>query len=57
MNNHWLKRIDSSTPFQQWKPFKDLEDQVASLVAQNNKLEYERNEWCEKAIMESKFYD
>jgi hypothetical protein len=29
---------------------KDLEDQVASLVAQNNKLERERNEWREKAL-------
>lgn len=30
---------------------KDLEDQVASLVAQNKKLERERNEWREKVVV------
>lgn len=29
---------------------KDLEDQVASLVAQNNQMERERNGWREKAL-------
>jgi hypothetical protein len=28
----------------------DLEDQVRSLVAQNNKLERERDDWRERAL-------